>query len=160
MKTILCTTLLSLFCFSSVAFADWIEDFLAIFSRSGIDPAVERAFKDGVAPVEIVKMTQQTGGVEPAAVIKALYCAGVSGTTVQTAASEGGVSNADVAAGYKQSVGQCSPAAALNPDPFSRAPDIASKGSPVGERGESQVVLPPVIDGGGTRPPSVSPDRF
>lgn len=143
MKTILFTTLLSLFFFNSVALADWVEDFMAIFTSSGIDPAVEQAFKEGVAPVEIVKMTQQTGGVEPAAVVKALYCAGVSGSTVQVVASEAGLSNSDVAAGYKLSVQQCGPAAALNPDPFSTTQNIASKGSPVGNRAEVPVIPPP-----------------
>ena len=150
MKTILFTTLLSLFCFSSVAFADWAEIFMDTFIRSGADPAVEEAFKAGVAPVEIVKMTQQAGGVEQAAVVKALYCAGVSGSTVQAVALEAGVADTDVAAGYKLSVQQCGPAAALNPDPFSTTQNIASKGSPVGDRGEVPVIPPP----------SASPDRF
>ena len=128
---------------STQAMADWAEDFMAIFSRRGIDLAVEEAFKAGAAPVEIVKVTQQTGEVEPAAVVKALYCAGVSGSTVQEAASSAGIPEADVAAGFKLSVGQCRPAAALNPDPFSRAQDIASKGSPFGVEGGPPVPPPP-----------------
>ena len=161
MKTILFTTLLSLFCFSSVALADWAEDFMATFSNSGVDPAVEQAFKAGVAPVDIVKMTQEAGGVAPAAVVKALYCAGVSGSAVQVVALEAGVADSDVAAGYKQSVQQCGPATALNPDPFSNTQNIASKGSPVGDRGEPPVV-PPGGGGGGAVviPPSASPDGF
>lgn len=150
MRTTLLIVLLSLFCFSSMAWADWAEDFMAIFTRNGVDPAVEQAFKAGVAPVEIVKMTQQAGGVEQAAVVKALYCAGVSGSTVQAVALEAGVADTDVAAGYKLSVQQCGPAAALNPDPFSTTQNIASKGSPVGDRGEVPVIPPP----------SASPDRF
>ena len=150
--------------------ADWAEDFMATFAGKGVDPAVEEAFKAGVAPLDILTMTQQTGGVESAAVVKALYCAGVSGTTVLAVASEAGVSSSDVAAGYKQSIGQCGPAAALNPDPFSNTQNIAAKGSPVGERigspgtppggnGQPPVILPPVDGGGNTRPPSVSPDH-
>lgn len=150
MRTTLLIVLLSLFCFSSMAWADWAEDFMAIFTRNGVDPAVEQAFKAGVAPVEIVKMTQQAGGVEQAAVVKALYCAGVSGSTVQAVALEAGVADTDVAAGYKLSVQQCGPAAALNPDPFSTTQNIASKGSPVSDRGEVPVIPPP----------SASPDRF
>ena len=150
MRTTLLIVLLSLFCFSSMAWADWAEDFMSIFTRNGVDPAVEQAFKAGVAPVEIVKMTQQAGGVEQAAVVKALYCAGVSGSTVQAVALEAGVADTDVAAGYKLSVQQCGPAAALNPDPFSTTQNIASKGSPVGDRGEVPVIPPP----------SASPDRF
>ena len=163
MRTTLLIVLMSLFCFSSVAFADWAEIFMDTFIRSGADPAVEEAFKAGVAPVDIVKMTQETGGVAPAAVVKALYCAGVSGSTVQAVAVEAGVGDADVAAGYKQSVQQCGPAAALNPDPFSNTQNIASKGSPVGDRGEPPVI-PPGIEGGGggtvVPPPVVSRDRF
>lgn len=163
MRTTLLIVLLSLFCFSSMAWADWAEDFMAMFTRSGVDPAVEQAFKAGVAPVEIVKMTQQAGGVEQAAVVKALYCAGVSGSTIQAVALEAGVADTDVAAGYKLSVQQCGPAAALNPDPFSTTQNIASKGSPVGDRGESPVI-PPGIEGGGGAgvipPPVVSRDRF
>ena len=150
MRTTLLVVLLSLFCFSSMAWADWAEDFMAIFTRNGVDPAVEQAFNAGVAPVEIVKMTQQAGGVEQAAVVKALYCAGVSGSTIQAVALEAGVADTDVAAGYKLSVQQCGPAAALNPDPFSTTQNIASKGSPVGDRGEVPVIPPP----------SASPDRF
>ena len=150
MRTTLLIVLLSLFCFSSMAWADWAEDFMAIFTRNGVDPAVEQAFNAGVAPVEIVKMTQQAGGVEQAAVVKALYCAGVSGSTIQAVALEAGVADTDVAAGYKLSVQQCGPAAALNPDPFSTTQNIASKGSPVGDRGEVPVIPPP----------SASPDRF
>ena len=151
---------------SSTALADWAEDFTATAAKSGTDLAVTEAFRAGVAPADIVKMTQQTGGVAPAAVVKALYCAGVSGSTVQAAASEAGVSSSDVAAGYKQSVGQCGPAAGLNADPFSQTRNVATGGTPVGGTPGSGAgpppVLPPVIDGGGPPPvvPPVSVDRF
>lgn len=162
MKTIAVIGTLSLVLLSTQAFADWAEDFLATFASSGVDPAVEEAFEAGVTPLDIVKMTQQTGDVAPAAVVKALYCAGVSGSTVQAVAREAGVAESDVAAGYRQSIAQCAPAAALNPDPFSRTTDIAAQGSPVSGAGEPPQ-LPPGIEGGGGAiviPPSVSPDRF
>ena len=155
---------------ASVAYADWAEDFMNTFARKGVEPAVEEAFKVGVSPADIVKMIKEAGGVEPADAVKALYCVGVSGSVVQAAASEAGLPESVVAAGYKQSVDQCGPAAALNPDPFSNTQNIAAKGSPVGERsgspgtppgggGQPPVILPPVDGGGNTRPPSVSPDH-
>ena len=98
--------------------------------------------------------------------MKALYCADLNGSLVQSVASEAGVSSSDVAAGYKQCVGQCGPAAGLNADPFSQTRNVATGGTPVGGTPGGGAgpppVLPPVIDGGGPPPviPPVSVDRF
>jgi hypothetical protein len=132
MKNITVIVSLSLLLMGTQARADWVDDFMAILASSGVEPAVEKGLEAGVTPEDMVTMSQQAGEVEPAAVIKALYCAGVSSTTILAAADTAGVPESAVAAGYRQSVGQCAPAAVLNPDPFSRTSDIAAKGSPVG----------------------------
>jgi hypothetical protein len=163
MKKTASAVLLVVLFLSSPVLADWAENFLATAAKNGIDPAVEEAFSAGVSPYDIVTMTRRAGDIEPAAVIKALYCAGVSGSAVQSVARATGIDNAAVAAGFKESVGQCGPAAALNPDPFSRTQDIFSKGSPV-SGGDDSPVIPPGIDGDGgngtvVHPPA-SPSRF
>ncbi len=156
---------------STQAMADWAEDFLATAASSGTEVAVVEALKIGIAPADIITMIQEAGEVEPVTVVKAFYCAGLSGSTVLAATGQAGVPESVVAAGYRQSVRQCGPAAALNPDPFSTTQNIASKGSPVGGAvgppgtppgggTPPPVILPPVDGGGGgTRPPSVSPAR-
>lgn len=161
MKSILLTALVSVFAFSSTALADWAEIFTATNAKSGTEEAVVEAFKVGVAPLDIVKLVQQTGGVELAVVVKAFYCAGVPGPTVQAVANDAGLSSLDVTSGYKQSVVQCGPAAALNADPFSSSRNIASRGAPVGGEGRSPgagggviVVPPPVVP-----PPNASNSR-
>ncbi len=160
---------------SSPVFADWAEDFTATVAQSGTDVAVVETLKVGVPPLDIVKLTQQTGEVAPAEVVKAFYCAGLSGTLVNSVADQAGVSSVDVAAGFRQSLVQCGPAAGLNADPFSRTTNVAVGNTPIGGtpvggtpgggpgRGAGPpAVLPPVIDGGGPPPvlPPVSPDRF
>lgn len=160
MKTIFLTVVLSLL-LGSTALADWAEDFTATAAKSGTDLAVVEALKVGVSPVDIVKLTQQAEGFAPAAVMKALYCADLNGSLVQSVASEAGVSSSDVAAGYKQSVGQCGPAAGLNADPFSQTRNVATGGTPVSGGGQPPAVIPPPIDGGVVvPPPSASSDRF
>lgn len=170
MKKIITAGLLYSLLFSSPVLADWAEDFLATAASSGTEVAVVEALKVGIAPADITAMIKEAGGIEPVTVVKAFYCAGLSGSTVLAATGQAGLPETVVAAGYRQSVRQCSPAAALNPDPFSTTQNIASKESPVGERvgppatppgggTPPPVILPPVDGGGGTRPPSVSPDH-
>ena len=156
---------------SNQALADWTEEFPTNAANYGPEFAVEEALKVGAAPEDIMALVQRSGSVEPTGAIKALYCAGISGPAITAAATLAGLPESAVAAGYRQSVGQCSPAATLSPDPFSRTPDIAAKNSPVGggvppgpppgiEGGGPPPVIPPVTGGGGGRPPSVSPPGF
>jgi len=170
MKTFFITFWVTFIVASSSAYAEWADDFMVTYEKSGIEAAVVEALKGGIAPADITTMIQETGGIEPVSVVKAFYCAELNSTTILSAANAAGLPESVVAAGYKQSIGQCGPAAALNPDPFSNTQNIAAKGSPVGERGEPPlippggggqppVILPPVDGGGTARPPSVSPDN-
>ena len=171
MKKIVLIGSLSLLLMSAHALAEWVEVFEATVLTRGEDEAVIAALQAGASPADIVALVEETGGAAPTGVIKGLYCAGVSGTTVQAAATQAGLAESVVAAGFQQSVQQCGPAGGLKPDPFSRTSDVASggttyrgqggppPGTPPGGGVPPPVILPPVDGGNGQRPPSASPSR-
>lgn len=92
---------------SSVALAEWLVDFKDTYRQKGIDEAVERAMKEGIAPDSIVENGLMFDGLNPTNLIKALYCAGAQGQDVREAAEQYGISDLMVAAGYKKSIAEC-----------------------------------------------------
>jgi hypothetical protein len=99
--------LLFLLVTSSVAFAEWLVDFQDTYAREGIENAVVVAMKEGATPDLIVENGINLEGLNPANLIKALYCAGAQGQDIRTAAEEYGISELLVAAGYQMSLAEC-----------------------------------------------------
>jgi len=93
---------------SSLVMAEWLVNFKNTFFNEGIDNAVVVAMKEGVTPELIMENGLQFDGLNPANLIKALYCAGAQGQDIQTAADKWGISEVIVAAGYKKSISECS----------------------------------------------------
>lgn len=93
---------------STLALAEWLVDFKNTFFNEGIDNAVELAMEEGITPDLIVENGLQLEGLNPANLIKALYCAGAQGQDVREAAEKWEISEVIVAAGYKKSIAECS----------------------------------------------------
>ena len=92
---------------SSVAFAEWLVDFKNTFFNEGIDKAVVVAMEEGVRPELIVENGLQLEGLNPANLIKALYCAGAKGQDIRQAAENSDISEVIIVAGYKKSIAEC-----------------------------------------------------
>lgn len=92
---------------ATVAFAEWLVDFKNTFFNEGIDNAVVVAMKEGITPDLIVENGLQLEGLNPANLVKALYCAGAQGQDIRNAADKWGISEVIVAAGYKKSLAEC-----------------------------------------------------
>lgn len=92
----------------TVALADWLVNFNDNYRSEGIDYAVENAMKEGVGPDDIVKNGMEIESLNPANLVKALYCAGVSGEDIYTAGQKYSVSEMVIAAGFKKSKEECS----------------------------------------------------
>ncbi len=92
---------------SSVVLANWLTDFKNIFLNEGIDKAVVEAMKEGATPDSIVEKSLAFEGLNPANLIKALYCAGAQGQDIKKAAERYEISELLVAAGYKKSIAEC-----------------------------------------------------
>lgn len=88
--------------------ANWLNKFMDIYKNQNIDAAVENAVEEGVAPDAIVENSLKIQTVNPQNLVKALYCAGVSGEDVYNAAKKNDVSELIVAAGFKKSKDECS----------------------------------------------------
>lgn len=88
--------------------ANWLDEFMDIYKNKNIDAAVEKAVEEGVTPDDIVKNSLKIQTVNPQNLVKALYCAGVSGEDVYNAAKKNDVSELIVAAGFKKSKEECS----------------------------------------------------
>lgn len=101
------TALTVVLIFSSVAFAEWLVDFKNNFFNEGIDRAVELAIEEGVTPDLIVENGLQFEGLNPANLVKALYCAGAKGKDIRQAAEKWEISEVIIAAGYKKSIAEC-----------------------------------------------------
>jgi len=106
MKRII-TALIILGLSASVANADWLGNFMENYKNSNIDQAVEKAVEEGVAPDDIVKNGLTIKTLSPPDLVKALYCAGVSGQDVYSAAENNNVSELIVTAGFKKSTEEC-----------------------------------------------------
>lgn len=92
---------------SSVACADWLADFRDNYKNKSIDVAVENAMKEGVGPDIIVENGLALENLNPQNLVKALYCAGVSGKEVYEASEKYKISELLVVAGFKKSVEEC-----------------------------------------------------
>lgn len=176
MKKSIVGAFLLVFLTASFALADWAEDFVLTASASGEEVAVMQALGGGVSPVDMLKLALKEEAVDVAAVIKALYYAGISGSVIEAAAIEAGVPDEYLVAGNRQSVGSWGPAEqrTYNPLEFAQNTAISGRGTtdspytPPGQAGQpgqpgqpdqpgQSPDVPPVIP---VPPPSVSPDRF
>lgn len=92
---------------ATVVFAGWSEDFKKTYKAENIQVAVEGALEKGAAPEKIVGEGVAIEGLNPQNLVKALYCAGVSGIDVRAAAEKYKISEMIVAAGHRQSVAEC-----------------------------------------------------
>ncbi|MFT5701698.1 MAG: hypothetical protein ACI8ZB_004599 [Desulforhopalus sp.] len=91
----------------SVASADWLSDFKKNFQEENIEIAVANAIKEGIAPDVVAKNGLAIPSVNPQNLVKALYCAGVTGEDVYVAATNNNISTLIVTAGFKKSVEEC-----------------------------------------------------
>ena len=92
---------------ASVASADWLGDFKGNYQNKNIDIAVENALKEGISPDIIMENALAFENINPQNIIKALYCAGVSGQDIYVAAQKFNISELIVTAGFKKSVEEC-----------------------------------------------------
>lgn len=92
---------------STVVCADWLIDFKDNYKNKSIDIAVENAMKEGISPDIIVENGLAFENMNPQNLVKALYCAGVSGKDVYETAEKFNISELIVAAGFKKSVEEC-----------------------------------------------------
>lgn len=88
--------------------ANWLSEFMDLYTNQNIDIAVEKAYEEGVSPDDIVETGLTIETLSPPELVKALYCAGVSGEDVYNAAQKNKVSDLIVAAGFKKSKEECS----------------------------------------------------
>lgn len=93
---------------AAIANADWIADFSDSYKNKGIDDAVEKAIKQGVSPNDIVEKGLLIQTLTPPDLVKALYCAGVTGEDIYNAAQKNSLSELIVTAGFKKSKDECS----------------------------------------------------
>jgi surface antigen len=91
----------------SVAHADWLDNFKKLYQEENIEIAVDNAIQEGIAPDVVTKNALKIATVNPQNLVKALYCAGVSGEDVYTSAQNSNISSIIVAAGFKKSVEEC-----------------------------------------------------
>jgi hypothetical protein len=77
------------------------------YNKIGIDKVVVELLKDGVKPNQIVEDCLPLDGLNPQNLIRALYCAGVTGQDVREAAENNDITEVIVVAGYKKSVDEC-----------------------------------------------------
>jgi hypothetical protein len=92
---------------ATIASADWLANFKDTYQNQSIDIAVENAMKEGIGPDIIVENALAIETLNPQNLIKAMYCAGVSGRDIYLAADKFQVSELIVAAGFKKSVEEC-----------------------------------------------------
>lgn len=92
---------------ASVANADWLGDFMDNYKNNSIDEAVEKAVEEGVTPDDIVENGLTIKELSPPDLVKALYCAGVSGEDIYNSAQKYNISELIVAAGFKKSTEEC-----------------------------------------------------
>lgn len=92
---------------ASTAYADWVADFLAAYNDKGIEPAVTEALKTGQGPQAIIDEGLKIQELNPQNLLKALYCAGVKGDDIKTAADAAGISDILIVAAYEKSVAEC-----------------------------------------------------
>lgn len=91
----------------SVAHADWLTDFMDIYKNRNIDDAVEQAVEEGITPDDIVENGLTIETLSPPDLIKALYCAGVTGEDIYNSAQKYDISELIVAEGFKKSTEEC-----------------------------------------------------
>jgi hypothetical protein len=87
--------------------ANWLTEFMDIYKNQNIDAAVEKAVEEGVAPDDIVENGLTIETLSPPDLVKALYCAGVTGQDIYNAAQKYNVSELIVTAGFKKSTEEC-----------------------------------------------------
>ncbi len=93
---------------ASVACADWLSDFQENYKNKSIDLAVENALKEGIKPQIIAGQCFAIDQkLNPENLVKALYCAGVSGQEVYNVAQEFNISELIVTVGFEKSVTEC-----------------------------------------------------
>ncbi len=94
----------------SVASANWLDIFKQFYSDKGIDHAVEKALEEGATPELIVKNATELVEFEDLNsqnLVKALYCAGISGKEIYEASINYEISEMIIQAGYEKSVDEC-----------------------------------------------------
>jgi hypothetical protein len=92
---------------STMAFAEWLEDFDNSNAEKGIEVAVADAIKAGITPEVITKHALTIQELNPQNIVKALYCSGANGQDVRAAAEKHGISELIITAGFQNSVEEC-----------------------------------------------------
>ena len=91
----------------TIAWAEWLVDFKRIYRETNIDAAVLMAVEEGITPDLIVENGMLLEGLNPANLVKALYCAGVQGQDIRVAGEKWGISEVMLAAGFDKSIAEC-----------------------------------------------------
>ena len=103
--------MLLLFLWSSVTMAeDWSQTFRETYAAKGVDEAVVNALSSGITPDQILKTGLPIVGLQPAELIKALFCALVPPAYIYDAATVNSVKDETVLEGYELALAQCAEA--------------------------------------------------
>lgn len=95
-------------CFlATVAYADWLADFMENYTNKGIDFAVEKAVKQDISTTDIMEQGLLIQTLTPPDLVKALYCAGVTGEDIYNAAQDFSVSELIIAEGFTKAKVEC-----------------------------------------------------
>lgn len=77
------------------------------YDDKGIIPILQTYLEQGTPIYTIVKDCLTIDGLNPQNLIKELYCLGVKGSDIESAADKNGISEIIFIAGYKKSVEEC-----------------------------------------------------
>lgn len=86
---------------------DWQQAFRETYSSKGIDEAVVNALGTGASPDQIIKTGLPIEGLNPAELVKALFCALVPPAYIYDAAEVNRIEDETVQEGYELALAQC-----------------------------------------------------
>ena len=104
---------------ATLAKANWLDDFISEFQKSGIDEAVKVALNQGAVPDEIMDNGLKFKELNPQNLVKAMYCGGIRGDDIRAAGQKYDVSDLIIIAGYKRAL-RSAAISSLTPRPIRR----------------------------------------
>jgi hypothetical protein len=87
--------------------SEWVSDFIDSYNENDVYQAVAEAVEDGVTPVEIVENGLEIEGMNPQNLTAALYCAGAKPEDIRVAATNNGISDIVLVAGFETAKTVC-----------------------------------------------------
>ena len=82
-------------------------EFQELYVDEGIEPAVSEGVRLGMAAYIIMEAGLGIPDLNPQDLVKAMYCAGITGADIRGAAEKLGVTDQLVVSGFSKSIGEC-----------------------------------------------------